>query len=74
MKKPKSMRRYIRDTEARRELADAAGTVPAYVYQIATGRRKASPQLARRFDEATGGGVPKHELRPDIFDRPEAAA
>jgi DNA-binding transcriptional regulator YdaS (Cro superfamily) len=35
-----------------RELALRAGTTPAYLYQVLTGRRAANPALARRINAA----------------------
>lgn len=58
---------YIADTDRRRLLADAAGTIPDYLWQIATKRRKASPALARRIETATAGEVSRYELRPDVY-------
>lgn len=51
----------------RKLLAKAVGSSPAYLYQVATGRRKASPQLARRINKATCGAVSLHSLRPDVW-------
>lgn len=34
---------------------------------------KVSPDMAAAIDRATNGGVPKHKLRPDIFDAPAEA-
>lgn len=48
-------------------VAAQAGTTPAYLWQIATGVRKASPKLAKAIEAATGGKVSKRELRPDIW-------
>lgn len=64
---------YIEDIPRRRKLADDVGTVPEYLWQIATGRRDASPRLAILIDEATNGAVSKAELRPDIFGDRAAA-
>lgn len=67
-----SLSEYIADPERRRMLADAAGTDPQYLWQIATGWRgkRASPALARAIERATNGAVTRYELRPDIFDAP----
>lgn len=54
-------------TGDQKKLADAVGTIPAYIYQIATRRRKPSPQLAKRIHEATCGAVSLHSLRPDVW-------
>jgi DNA-binding transcriptional regulator YdaS (Cro superfamily) len=48
-------------------LASKAGTSRAYLYQIATGRRQASPKLARKIHEATAGAVGLADLRPDVW-------
>jgi DNA-binding transcriptional regulator YdaS (Cro superfamily) len=48
-------------------VAKKAGTSRAYLYQIATGRRHASPKLARRIHAATAGVVSLEEIRPDVW-------
>ncbi len=53
-------------------LAKTVGTIPAYLYQIATGRRKPSAQLAKRIHEATMGAVTLHSLRPDVWVEPSS--
>lgn len=53
--------------EDRKRLAKAVGVCPAYLYQIATGRRKPSPALAKRIAAATNGAVTLAELRPDVW-------
>jgi DNA-binding transcriptional regulator YdaS (Cro superfamily) len=61
---------------ARKSLADAVGSSPDYLWQIATGwkGRRASPAFAAKIEEATAGRVTRAELRPDIWgDEPKAA-
>jgi DNA-binding transcriptional regulator YdaS (Cro superfamily) len=58
---------YVSDMVRRRELACAVFVVPAYLWQVATGRRTASPGLARRIHEATNGTVTLESLRPEIW-------
>lgn len=54
----------------RQKLAAKLKTTPDYLmHQIGGGHRRASAEMAKRIHDATGGAVPKHELRPDIFDR-----
>ncbi len=68
---------YIEDMAARRSLAEACGTSPEYLWQVATNwnGRKASHELARRIETATEGKVTIHDLRPDIFgEAPSVAA
>jgi DNA-binding transcriptional regulator YdaS (Cro superfamily) len=48
-------------------LADACGTKPVYLSQVARGHRKASHTLANAIEAATQGAVTVHDLRPDIF-------
>jgi DNA-binding transcriptional regulator YdaS (Cro superfamily) len=49
----------------------SAGTL----YMIAKGHKTASAKLANRIEQATGGAVTRHDLRPDVFGpAPEAEA
>lgn len=50
------------------QIAADSGTTPEYLIQIAYGYSKASPQLARKLEAATGGKTTRHELRPDVYD------
>lgn len=70
----------IEDRDARRLLAKsvAAALVKLgkpgtcnhdYVWQIATGRRQASPILARAIETATKGKVTRYDLREDVFGK-----
>jgi DNA-binding transcriptional regulator YdaS (Cro superfamily) len=52
--------------------AAKVGTSKAYLYQLATGRRKASPKLAKRIHDATAGAVSLAELRPDVWGKEES--
>ena len=61
------------DKDGREQLAARVDSSSGYLYLLAGGHRKASPTLARKIEEATGGAVTRHELRPDIFDAPAAA-
>jgi len=47
--------------------AELSGTTVDYFRQIAGGHRKASPLLAKKIEESTGGLVKKECLRPDVF-------
>lgn len=49
-------------------LAAHAKTKPVYLYQLAKGIRRPSPDLARRLHAATGKRVSLHALRPDIWE------
>jgi len=63
---------YISDMERRRRLAERLSRNPAYLWQVATGRRRASTDLAKEIESATTDigpeGVPKESLRPDVWD------
>lgn len=55
--------------EQREQLARELETTVDYLqFQIGGGHRQASPQLAKRIEEATRGIVKRHDLRPDIFE------
>lgn len=53
---------YISDLSQRAALAEACGTSPAYLYQLATGRRRPKALLAAKIEEATSGEVSKIDL------------
>lgn len=64
---------YLRDLDplARQRFAkkvSRAGSV-GYLYLVAGGHRRASPELAKKIEEASEGKVTRAELRPDIFER-----
>ena len=52
----------------RREIAAALGIDEQYVYQISTGRKTASPALARHWNEVEPGDS-LQDLRPDDWHR-----
>lgn len=52
----------------RAEIAKRADTQPIYLYQIAAGLRRPSPDMAKRLHQATGFAVSLHALRPDVWD------
>lgn len=58
---------YIEDMPRRVALAERLDTDPRYLWQIATGRRKASPKLALAIETATNRKVTRQELRPDVY-------
>lgn len=57
----------------RQELADKAGTSVAYLWQLAGGHRKASLEMAKRLQDASGKKLTIEGLRPDIFGDHKAA-
>lgn len=67
---------YISDMGQRRLLADEVGTVPDYLWQIASGWRGKRPSrvMALAIERATNGAVTRYDLRPDIFgEAPDGA-
>jgi DNA-binding transcriptional regulator YdaS (Cro superfamily) len=64
--------KFISETERRRELAERVDSDPQYLWQIATGRRRASPGFAREIEDATADigpfTVSKEHLRPDLWE------
>lgn len=56
------------------ELSSSTGYSAETLYMVATGNKKAGPHMARDIDQATGGAVPRDELRPDIFEPPHEQA
>jgi DNA-binding transcriptional regulator YdaS (Cro superfamily) len=52
----------------RAEIAKRADTAPIYLYQIASGVRRPSPEMAKKLHHATGFAVSLHALRPDVWD------
>lgn len=61
----------VSNMSRRNRLAQSVGVVPAYLWQIATDRRKASPKLAIAIEQATQGAVTKESLRPDVWQEHE---
>lgn len=56
---------YIRQPEnSASALAARVGIAPAFLYQIAHGKRQASAALARAMETVTSGAVTRRDLRP----------
>lgn len=64
-----NLREYIRDSERRKALVADVERNSAYLYQVATGRRRASTDLAQAIEKHTKGKVAKHSLRPDVWSK-----
>lgn len=58
--------------KTQRLLARAAGVAQPQISRALLGKVGVSAKMAVGIDKATGGQVPKHELRPDLFDPPAA--
>lgn len=65
-----NMKTYLArlNLEQKQALAVSLNTSVAYLSQIASGHRKASPSLAKKIEAETNGVVSKFSLRPDIYD------
>lgn len=69
---------YVSDMGRRRALAAHLKRNPVYLWQVATGRRRASTALAKEIEAATGElgpeVVPRASMRPDVWDPPASAS
>ena len=54
-------------------LSRALGISRQHVWSILRGYDRPSAELAKRMDEVTNGKLKRWELRPDLWDPPEAA-
>jgi len=63
------LREYLNTLSHAEKLAFAhrAGTTLGYLQKALCVASRFGGVLARRLDEASGGFISKHELRPDIF-------
>ena len=52
---------------AKLEMAEHLGITPTWLSLLMSGRKRASPLLCVRIEEATQQLVTKKELRPDLF-------
>jgi len=57
----------------REDYARRAGTTLNYLVKAISAGHRLGGVLVRGLDEASGGVVSKHELRPDIFGPPPSA-
>ncbi|NVZ22662.1 transcriptional regulator [Pseudomonas costantinii] len=55
-------------TSERNRVATLAGTSVGYLYQIAGGHRRASLELSKKLQIATGGDLSMSGLRPDLYE------
>lgn len=62
------LRDWLAKTPADRrdEIALKAGTTTGYLWQLAGGHRKATPEIAERLQEASDGEITIAGLRPDL--------
>jgi DNA-binding transcriptional regulator YdaS (Cro superfamily) len=55
------------------EFARTLGVTPGLVWQWLNKHRPIAPQKALLIEEKTSGAVTRHELRPDVYPRDNAA-
>ena len=55
---------------SQKKLAEAAGCEQQTISKLLNKQRGISAEMAVAIDRATSGAVPKHSLRPDLFDPP----
>lgn len=56
-----------------KKISNEAGCSAETLYMIGTGNKRAGHVLAAAIEQATGGKVTRHELRPDIWPPQEDA-
>lgn len=62
---------YMRDNGITQiAMAEKLGVHQSLISQWIKGARPIAPKKAKAIEEATGGLVKRHELRPDIYDAP----
>lgn len=62
--------RAIKACKTQQLLAEAMGVKQQTVSKLLNRERGISAEMALLIDKATNGAVPKHELRPDLFEDP----
>jgi len=72
------LHQFISEPTRRAALAAATDSNPDYLWQVATGRRRASTALAKEIETASAAigpePVPRWSVRPDVWEPPAAAA
>ena len=61
----------IRIAGSQDALAELSGISQQLISGMLVGVRGISAETAAAIHKATGGQVPKHKLRPDLFDEPQ---
>lgn len=59
---------------SQRAFAELLSVNPSAVSQWACGRTRMATEIAKLAEEKTGGELPRHILRPDVYDPPASAA
>jgi DNA-binding transcriptional regulator YdaS (Cro superfamily) len=66
-KKTTAIERAVAFCGGQSSLADAIGVSPSFVNQWVSGARPVPSTRCGAIEAATGGKVPRVELRPDVF-------
>lgn len=69
---PAPLARAIALLGGRSRFAARLGVSVVMVHKWATGKNQVTAERARQIEDATGGAVGRHELRPDLFGPPTA--
>lgn len=72
MNQVSALNRAIEHCGSATKLAQKIGVTLMSVSHWRSGRNAITPERAKQIEDATGGLVKRHELRPDIFDAPAA--
>lgn len=64
----------IREVGSQAALASRCGCAQQTISKALRRQISVAPALAKKIDEVTGGKIPRWQLRPDIFDAPNAGA
>jgi DNA-binding transcriptional regulator YdaS (Cro superfamily) len=70
MKFREHIRRAIDLTGSQVKLADGMGCSQQYISWLLNEAHQVSAEMALKFEQATGGKVSRHDLRPDLFGAP----
>ena len=66
---PQSLGEYLAQKKIRSaDFAPRVGLTPEGLRLILKGKRKASPNTARKIELETDGAIPKSAIRPDLWD------
>lgn len=66
-----NLKTYL-ETTTQTALADALGVSQGLVHQWVHGITRITAERCKQIERVTVGQVTRHELRPDLFDKPSA--
>ncbi len=65
-----ALKRAVKIAGGQTALARKVGTRQGNVWSWLNRTRRVPAEFVIKIEDATGGRVPRHELRPDIFPKP----